>query len=442
MARRRVNTRFLTLFICVLVGIWIAVYAAQRFLIHDKPGPYIEAGDEAMRQQRWGEAAGDYGHATLLDTHNIDLCMKLGLALHRMEATNGDAILQERSAYERALEINPQYLPAITELIRWYQENVNPPASWSYAKLIDYAQRAHELKPSDQRLAAMPAELVIQEWIAGLSSDEQAVQQAVSDLRGFLQKNPSDPDVAYNIAKADLNKGLQLTRQSPLRVQPPEATALYAQAVDMFDKLIKGDGYASQDSNAPMHLRFGMILENLGDYDHSAPGLIFQYRARAKQEIERARALIRPKDPEYLLIINTAIDVCEQQGDLEGAVRLCRALPPIPVAQLRLAQLLARSNKTRAEGEQILNSMLSTLHDDPNQLGGLRMAIMIEQTDFEIVDYVQSAHAEERARLMDRIQTQLTQLLGASPANVINSDGTSRSGVPIDIRREQARIML
>ena len=442
MARRRVNTRFLTIFVSILVGLWVAVYAAQKLFIHEHPQPFIDAGDEAMRQQHWAEAAGLYAHASQLDPKNLDVCMKLGTALQNIEQTSPDLMTQERNAYEHALEVNPAYMPAIRALIRWYQVNANPPTSWVYSKLIDYSQRGHELDPSDMKLAAVSPEMVVQEWIAQLITDPEAVQQAVSDLRGFLQKNPSDPDVPYYIAKANINQALELTRLSPSRVQPPEASALYAQSVDVFDKLIKGDGFPSQDSNASMHHRFGMILEDLGDDDQSGPDVTAKYRARAKVEIERARALVRPKDPEYLVIVNSAIDVCVMQGDIDGAIRICRTLPPVPMVQLRLAQLMAASDKTRPAAERLLDAMLASLHDDPTHPAGVRLQILIEQANFEIYDYGQMPPSDRRTQLMNRIQDQLNILLGAFPAEIQDADGNFRSGVPIEVRRIQVRSML
>jgi tetratricopeptide (TPR) repeat protein len=455
MARRRVNTRFLTIFLCVIVGIWVAVYAAERFLIKDHPGPYIDAGKAAAQEGHWMEAAGYFSRASQLDPRNIDISMMLGSALHRAAETNADAGAQERAAYEHVLEIDPHNLPAIRALIVWWQTNA-PPIAYAYSRLIDYAQRAHEIDPNDQVLAAMPAEMVIQEWVGNLTSDQTQVQQALADLQNFMQKNPSDPDVPFHIAKANLFQAQELTRLSPLKRQPPEATALYAQTVDMFDKLIKGDGYASQDDNAAMHHRFAMILELLSTFDQSAViptddpvtqgqkegALREKYRARAKQEIERATALVRPKDPDYMLILNTAIDVADEQGDYDGAVKICRSLPPYASSQLRLSQLLARKDSTRPEAEQILNSMLFQLHDDPNHIVGLRAQIMTDLVDYEIVDYVHLRDADARAKLMDKMQTELSNLLNAAPAEIQLANGTYRSGIRLDLRREQARLML
>ncbi len=456
MARRRVNTRFLTIFLCVLVGLWVVVFAAQKFLIHEHPGPYIDAGKAAAEEGRWAEAAGYFAKASSLDPHNLDICMMLGAALHQEGQSSLDAPAQERAAYEHALEIDPHYLPAIRALISWWQSSA-PPIAYTYTRLIDYSQRAHEIDPTDQKLAAMPAEMIIQEWIGNLTSDQESVQQALADLRNFMQKDPSDADVPFHIAKANLFQAQELTRESPLRLQPPEATALYSQTVDMFQKLIKGDGFPSQDNNASIHHRFALILELLADFDQSAVGpnddptvmspaakaLHDKYWAMARQEIERARALVRPKDPDYSSILNTAIQVADQQGDYEGAVKICRTLPPnLPSSKLMLAQFLARMENTRPDAEQILNSMMAQLHDDPNHIVGLRAAIMTELVDFEIVDYVHAHSADQRKALMDQIQQQLDQLIAAAPAEIQVAPGTYRSGIGIDLRREQARVML
>lgn len=102
-----------------------------------------------------------------------------------------------------------------------------------------------------------------------------------------------------------------------------------------------------------------------------------------------------------------------------------------------LAQFLARMENTRPDAEQILNSMMAQLHDDPNHIVGLRAAIMTELVDFEIVDYVHAHSADQRKALMDQIQQQLDQLIAAAPAEIQVAPGTYRSGIGIDLRREQ-----
>jgi tetratricopeptide (TPR) repeat protein len=455
MARRRVNTRFLTIFVSILVAIWVGVYAAQKFLIHDHPGPFIDAGKEAAQEGHWADAAHDLNYALQLDPHNLDVCMMLGAALQREADFDQDAPNEERLTYEHALEVNPRYLPALRALITWWQTYAGPNA-YAYARLIDYSQRAHELDPTDQTIAAMPAEMIVQEWVGNLTDDQQAVQQALADLHAFMLKDPSDADIPYHIAKANLFKAQLLTRDSSSRIQPPEATALYNQSVELFEKLINGDGFPSQDSNALMHHRFAMLLELLADFDQSAinpddppqvqmqkqKALHDQYWARARQEIERARALVRLKDPAYMLVMNASIEIADQQGDYDDAVKICRTLPPTPSARLNLADLLARKEQTRPEAEQILNSMLARLHDDPNHIAGLRADIMTKMVNYEIVDYVHMSRADDRAKILDRIQTELDQLIAAAPSEVPTADGTYRSGVPLDLRREQARMFL
>ena len=305
----------------------------------------------------------------------------------------------------------------------------------------------------------MPAEMVIQEWVGNLTSDQTAVQQALSDLQNFMQKNPSDPDVPFHIAKANLFQAQELTRLSPLKRQPPEATALYVQTVDMFDKLMKGDGLPSQDNNAAMHHRFAMILELLSTFDQSAviptDDPITQGKKAARPcatnigpwQNKKSNApppWFAPRIPITCSILNTAIDVADEQGDYDGAVKICRSLPPYASSQLRLSQLLARKDSTRPEAEQILNSMLFQLHDDPNHIVGFAPPIMTEPGRFRDRrlrprSFGRSTQGETDGQDADRTVRPAQR---AAPAEIQVATGTYRSGIGIDLRREQARLLL
>ena len=81
---RRLNTRFLTILLLILVGTVAAALLAQRFLIHEQPDRYIALGRQAMKDRSWQDAANDFAKAAKLDPHDPQTPMMLGAALAKM----------------------------------------------------------------------------------------------------------------------------------------------------------------------------------------------------------------------------------------------------------------------------------------------------------------------------------------------------------------------
>jgi cellulose synthase operon protein C len=435
MARQRINTRFLLILTGIVVGSVGAVYLAQKLLIHPHADTYIAKGKEAMREQNWLDAVVDFNTASQLDPRNADTQMLLGAALHQEAMTDADKFALEVKAYQQALQIDPNSLPALDALIKVYQEIVQRPnaPSFAYRQLIEYAQRAHELEPDNTTMAALPSELVIQEWISGLQVDSSDISKALSDLRALMQKNPGDADLPFNIAKAKIQQAQQLSRQAVTASQPPEVTALYQEAVDIFKTGIQDVGGQSQDSNPLMHYRFGQTLEFLSQMDESDPGNPAKYLAQAFAETDRARALVKPKDSAYLAIYENAAEMDQRHGDTPGAIRIYRSLPQEPGVQLELASLLGTSNDTRPEGERMLEKILADLNDDPNHIasGSLRYFVMFELADLRITDFQVASDPQIKSNLKDQIQAAVDQL--------VDSVG---SKVPIELMRLQSRYQL
>src|SRR5271170_6634908 len=110
---RRLNTRFLTILLLVVAALGGAVILAERFLIHEHPDRYIEFGKQAMKDHKWQEAATNFSKAGNLSPRDPQIQMMLGAALEQVVQADPEAIQLEVGAYQKALEIDPKYLPAL-----------------------------------------------------------------------------------------------------------------------------------------------------------------------------------------------------------------------------------------------------------------------------------------------------------------------------------------
>ncbi|MDP9172441.1 MAG: tetratricopeptide repeat protein [Planctomycetota bacterium] len=385
---RRVNTKFLGILLIGFLAAAGLVYVAQALLIHDHPDRWIAAGDLAMRQEQWNDAVADFMRAASLSPRDPDIQVKLGQAYHHRAQTDPQSYLAERTAYQRALEINPTHATAISDLIEWYKIFLPvQPSAVLYRDAIDLARRAHAINPQDVKIAALPDQLVVQEWAAGLETDDQQVQDAVTDLTRLMNQDPTNADLPFTIARVDIEHGQRIARQETSRDQPVGATKYYVDAVSVFQKVLGQDGDGPQINNAMMHCRFAQVLDFLSDVDLSDPGNHQKYLQMAAAENDRARALIKENDEFYMYVNLAAATYAQRHNDNATAIRIYRALPDNPSTRVQLADVLSRSSDTRAEAEQLMERTIASLGDDPNRLAGARLSLMAQLTDMRISDF-------------------------------------------------------
>jgi tetratricopeptide (TPR) repeat protein len=409
---RRVNTKFLTILLLILVGVGGAIFLATE-LIHEHPDHLVALGQQAAKEHKWQDAVDDFAKAASLSPRDPALQLMLGEALGHMVQTDPEAERQQIGAYQRALEINPKYLPALRALSELFRSAVvQAPDAGLYRSAIDYTQRARELDPSDEGLASLPDRLVIQEWAANLETDPKDVEKALKELVALRQKYPADPELPFTIASARLEQGRRLAIDNPSRNQSKEVTDSFNQATAAFESVLTGKDGGSQDRNAGMHYRFAQILEHLGGVDQSAPDAMKKDQDRAVAEITRARALAKEDDPRYVDINEYAAAIEIQRGDRAAAAAIYRKMPESPEVQLDLADLLGRAPDTRDEAEHILKSALASLPDDPNHIAlyGMRFRMLLTLANLQVMNYVAMADSPARNKLHDEVLASLDKL--------------------------------
>jgi len=432
MARRRVNTRFVSILLLSVLGVGTAIYIAQKLLIHEHADRYVTSGEQAGREGKWSDAVFELNKAGTLAPRDPVIQMKLAEALHHLAAVDPERYGQERMAYARALDIDANYLPALRAMIEWYKSAINGGAASEstiaaslYSELMRYARRAHELAPDDPKLAALPDELVVRQWRAGLETNQQEVETAISNLQSLSIKYPTDAEIEFEIAQAKIQKGrLAALQSASRRIQPKETTDFYAEAIQTFEKALAGDGRPPQDQNASMHYLFAKILEYLSVVDQSSPDNLKKYGERAAQESDRAVALTRPDDTDYGDINEYAATLALRRGDRAKAIRIYKSLPDQPRFRLDLAGVLGESSETRADAENIAEQCLTQLRDDPAHIAGLRYVFMLELAQLKLADYSSATDPAVRQNMHDQIQSTLDKL-----------DAAVGSQNPLDLRR-------
>jgi predicted Zn-dependent protease len=411
---QRVNTRFLSILLLIMIGLAGAVYVAQKVLIREHPDHYVALGEQAAKQQDWPNAIDNFTKAERLGPKDPKLPILLAQALAQTEQTDPTAWGQEVAAYQRALEIDPKYLPALVALSKLYTDAATQNAnSVLYEHAIDYTNRARAVDPNDDNLATLPARLVIQQWTANLQTNQKDVDNAIKDLAEQWKKHPANADLPYAIATAKLERGIRIAADNPSEARHKDVTDLYNAAATTFDPVLTGKDGGSQDHNATMHFRFAQVLQALASVNQTSPETAKKYQDQATAEIDRARALAKEKDPHYMEINEFAAALALRRGDRDAAIAIYRKMPQeLPQVRLDLGDMLGRDPATRAEGVRLLKSALAELQDDQNHiiLYGMRFRLMMALANVQVMDYGPMADSPARTALHAEIQRSLDKL--------------------------------
>jgi predicted Zn-dependent protease len=410
---RRLNTKFLTILLLVIAGMVTALLLAEKFLIHDRPDRYLQLGREAVKDHSWQDAVINFSKAARLSPHDPQIEMYLGAALAETVQVDPQALQLEVQAYQKALEIDPNYLPALQALSQLFTRELSEePSAYVFSNAIDYTQRAHVVDPKDEKLQSLGDKLVIQEWASGLSTDHQRVVAAVQEMKDLWKKNPSDADLPFAIASAEIEEGMLTANQNQGRGQLQDVTDHYHNAVTTFESVLAGPGGGSQSQNASMHFYFARTLEQLSGLDRSGPDVAKDDQDRASAQIDLARKLAKPDNTDYVDINQFAANLALQRGDKAAAIAIYKAMPPTPVIEIALADILARSLDTQTEAVNLLKDTLASLGGDPNHIAfyGSRFRTMLELTKVQVYQYLEMPASPQKQKAHDDIRATLDRL--------------------------------
>lgn len=422
---RRVNTRFVTILLSVVGGLILAALAAHKFLIHEHPEKYLEAGRVAMTERRWDVAVDNYKQAARLAPNRADIYVSLGEAERNLALNDVTQAGQDRAAWEHALEIDPHNMPALQSLLNFWLERTRGVSSDSAAEVFrnvrDYADRIYQLDPANKLAQTTMYFAPVQGWIYGVQTDQSQLDQDLAQLRSMAQKDPSNADLRYDIAQADIFRGKQIQRQSGVPEITADAEAQFKDAIDLFDTALK-----TQDKNAAMHYRSAQVFATLADAD---PAKKQPYTDRANLEIARAQELVQTTDPFYSDVLSFAGGWAMRQGHKDQAEKLFRDLsaqrPGDPVVQCQLATIIATDPKRQQEAIDLLQGFLNPSGGKAPVTQYVRGYVLMQLASIK-VDHLQTIKdSSERKKLGDSIRADIDGI------NASNFPGSALSAMKL-----------
>jgi Tfp pilus assembly protein PilF len=264
----------------------------------DNPRAYYVLADAYLAQSRWDEAAAVYRQVTGRFTKDAQAPFRLGLVLLRKKD-----LAEARKAFEKALELEPGFLPATAQLVGLDIDEKNFPAALARAQaqvqkhtnsaaallLLANVYRAQEMpEPAEAALKKailqdgnyVPAYLALAQLYFKAGKDREALH----NLSSVVQKNPND-------FQAFLLMGMI-----------HERTKNYSEARDAYDRSLKAN---------PV---FGPALNNLAYLyaeQFKQPDKGYEYGLKARQ--------LYPNDPN---IADTLGWILFHRGEYAEAINL------------------------------------------------------------------------------------------------------------------------
>ncbi len=195
---KRVNKKFLLGLTILVVGLAVALMVVVYLSRHRNPAPYIAAGDRAMKDGRYEEAAEAYHRATGLDRGNSGLLLKYGDALNHLVSTDPQYLGRAREVWQNILVVDSLNLPALQRLIQSYQDELDAegthPNPSSFSNLRDASLKYLKADPNNLQAQANPHAAAIRQYLSGISTDSKKVDESVEALLALLKKDPGNSD--------------------------------------------------------------------------------------------------------------------------------------------------------------------------------------------------------------------------------------------------------
>jgi predicted Zn-dependent protease len=302
MAKRRINQKFLAILTAVAVligGLGVAAYKLRDTFFPKHPEKYIAIGREALQRQDYAAARDNFAKAASMARAGAELDVLLGDSLNGLGSVDPDNVLAARNLWETALTVDPNYIPALERLVSFWHDELelrtrSQERTSVAAQLEKAAQRLLDSDPDNKLGRSSYAEAVIEQLTLGAQKDPKLVTKAREILVRLASDDPTDADLPFYLARADIWAAQDAERQTdPERAQ---------QSFDSAAQVMAAAVQAAPD-NAVMHFRYGQILlqiaSNLGAAkDPTAE--VKEMVVKAAQEIDLARQTVQADDPRYI----------------------------------------------------------------------------------------------------------------------------------------------
>jgi tetratricopeptide (TPR) repeat protein len=324
---RRFNKRFAGYVAGGVVGAAALVFIADKVLIKPHPDEFVAAARDAESQRKWDEAMTDWQKAVAVDPEDPMLWTQLGNATHMLGRDDPDFARRGRdlAAWQRALEINPDYVPAVKALVAfWRDMKAIAPSVEVFRNARDRAEQLLRIAPNDPDVLGTQAFLyttTIDGWLAGLETDQDRIDQTEQQMRDLMVKVPSNSELPFYLALLDLRRAQVLSQAGTEALQPDSATAMFQKAAGEMETALR-----SQENNPAMHFHAAQIYSLLAQSDHSSDNVRDRDIALADQQMDKATANLKGTEPNYVEISLGAARTDLVNGNTAKAQAVVRAL--------------------------------------------------------------------------------------------------------------------
>ena len=417
--QRRLNTRFLLILTVAIVGGMLALVVGERYLFRGTAEKHLKMADLYAREGRFADAAEEYKAAIKLDRRNPETFMKLGETMHELTRIDPLMLGKDKQYWTMALELDPGYLPAMRRLLDAYLEDAQVWHSDAriYEAIRDICTRILIEDPTDARALANLHISWLQRWMAGVETPPQQIDESMRELAAIQQKDPSDVEVPFVLARAKIFRATTLMAQD----RDDEASAVLGEAEGVMQQAVE-----SNPDNARAALRQGQVLNEIANALAKDPARRRSYRALGAAAVNRGRELARPEDPAYLEVNMAAAAILTQEQKSDAAEAIYRELldrrPDDRMVRIALAQLMASDPAKRQDAINLLDQDVA----DDQTLVGAHVQLRAErQTRTQIVlaglridAYAATKDEQEKKELQAKIDEHLKAIYnrqGESP---------------------------
>lgn len=309
---------------------------AQTLLTVVRPGEDLP--DEASQQAalaldhlRWGESDAARAEAEALAERYPDRPVVLNLLGAVLLATADDEAAQE--AFERAVAIDPTFLPAISNL-----ERLDLRAGRIEA-LEDRLRQRMETGPAEEQAAVSLAQLLVR---------EERREEALDLLRDQAASRPSSTSLRIALAALARESG-----QSELALDAADQLMRLGEAGDPAAYQAAGAVYLAEQDLDQAAAAFQHWAEALPEDPQPQLALArVRYLQGRTGDAEALLADLRERFPQSLFVNNSLVDLALERGEIDDAIavveRLEQAAPEL-AALLRAKILLHEDQGEEAE---------------------------------------------------------------------------------------------
>ena len=408
---RRVNTKFLTILTCVVLGLLAVAVLASKFLIRESPEKYITAGQQLLSEKKYEDAAKNFAHAVALEPKNPGYWVQYGDALNQLSPQDPEYLKRARQAWESALAVNASYEPALDRMMQFWSDwaNLNASQPAIFEGLRDTAVRlfAADPKNADAEVAIVTAE--IRPWLAGVEKDQRLIEEKLAQLLALMKKYPQNPDLPMFAAQAKMRLAERRRAQDP---DSKQAQALIAEANKIVEEAV---------ARTPTAAMFFSAAQVYHAQEATDPRNSAVWRQKKREMYKKASEVASVDDPLYVLIHINAAGSAEDRAEAEKILRdLMEKMPNDQQVRLALAQQLAMDKTKRGEAMAIL--------EKPFADSGLRGPKALMVRDLQVTTLVvltnlrleqfREADPDERKRLIEPIRDGIAKVEAKDGVNM------------------------